>query len=40
MVPNVNKLKFLLLHSDERLFNLAITRLKNQRSYNLIRIRE
>ncbi len=40
MLPNVNKLKFLLLHSEERLFNLAITRFENQWPFNLIKIRE
>jgi hypothetical protein len=40
MQTNVNKLKFLRLHSEERLFNLAITRFENQWSFNLIKIRE
>jgi hypothetical protein len=40
MQSNVNKLKFLLLHREVRLFNLAITRLKYQWPFNLIKIRE
>jgi len=40
MQANVNKLKFLLLHQEARLFNLAITRLRYQWSFNLIKIRE
>jgi hypothetical protein len=40
MLSNVNKLKFLLLHSGGGLFNLANTRLKNRWRYNLIKIRE
>jgi hypothetical protein len=40
MIPNVNKLKFLSLHSEERLINLAITRFENQWPFNLIKIRE
>jgi len=37
---NVNKVKILLLHSEERLFNLAITRPKSRWQFNLIKIRE
>jgi hypothetical protein len=40
MSSNVNKLKFLLLHHEVCLFNLAITRLKYQWPFNLIKIRE
>ena len=40
MLSNVNKLKFLLLHCEVRLFNLAITRFKYQWPFNLIKIRE
>jgi hypothetical protein len=40
MQSNVNKLKFLLLHQEVRLINLAITRLKYQWQFNLIKIRE
>ena len=40
IVSNVNKLKFLLLVSELRLFNLAITRFKYQWPFNLIKIRE
>ena len=40
MLANVNKLKFLSLHSEEGLFNLAITRFENQWPFNLIKIRE
>ena len=40
MLLNVNKLRFLLLHREVRLFNLANTRFKNQWPFNLIRIRE
>lgn len=40
MQSNVNKLKFFLLHRELCLFNLAITRLKDQWSFNLIKIRE
>jgi hypothetical protein len=40
MSSNVNKLKFLLLHHEIRLINLAITRLKYQWPFNLIKIRE
>jgi hypothetical protein len=37
---NVNKLKIYLLHRVLCLFNLAITRFKNQWPFNLIKIRE
>jgi hypothetical protein len=40
MRSNVNKVKFLLLHSEELLINLAITRFENQWPFNLIKIRE
>jgi hypothetical protein len=40
MPSNVNKLKFLLLHQEVSLFNLAITRFKYQWPFNLIKIRE
>jgi hypothetical protein len=40
MQPNVNKLKILLLHQELSLINLAITRLKYQWPFNLIKIRE
>ena len=40
MLSNVNKLKNILLHQEVCLFNLAITRLKDQWPFNLIKIRE
>jgi hypothetical protein len=40
MLSNVNKLKYLPLHWEGGLFNLAITRSENQWSFNLIKIRE
>jgi hypothetical protein len=40
MQANVNKLKFLILHTVDRLINLAITRSENQWPFNLIKIRE
>ena len=40
MSSNVNKLKFLLLHHEIRLINLAIIRFENQWPFNLIKIRE
>jgi len=40
MQANVNKLKNLSLDTEGRLFNLANTRLKYRRSFNLIKIRE
>ncbi len=40
MLSNVNKLKILDLHSAVCLFNLAITRFRNQWPFNLIKIRE
>lgn len=40
MLPNVNKLKILVLHTEGCLFNLAITRVKYQRPFNLIEISE
>ena len=40
MLPNVNKLKILLLHQELSLINLAITRLEYQWPFNLIKIRE
>jgi len=40
MQPNVNKLKKFVLHSDICLSNLAITRFKNQWSFNRNNIKD
>lgn len=39
-VPNVNKLKFLRLHHEIHLLNLAFTRFMNQGPCNRVKIRE